>query len=94
MPELAPRRVFTKTIRGTIAVRKYVLLTTSDAAPFVLLTTDYSAGRKKAPLKVRALTAGTRDSAAMVIAGWLKKNAVSGWTEHGVERVTIVPEAA
>ncbi|CAK0742683.1 DNA ligase (ATP) [Gammaproteobacteria bacterium] len=76
------RKVWTKETKGLVAVRKYVLIETDQAAndypPFVLFSTDYSPGRAE-PLQTTLRTADTLSTAERQIAAWMADNIKKGW---------------
>lgn len=78
------RKVWTKTTKGKLAVRKYVLLETqreNQGYPkFVLFSTDFSPSRAE-PLKTALKTADSRELADAQIEAWIKANIKKGWAE-------------
>ena len=83
--EIVERGVYVKETKGKKAVRKYVLIKTNkedvaDFTPFVLYTTDFSAGRAE-PLKTGITVAGDREHADAQIESWKAENIKRGWNE-------------
>lgn len=80
--EIVDRKVWVKTTKGKLSVRKYVLIDTkrmSEGYPkFVLFSTDYSAGRAE-PLKTTLRTANTQNKADEQIEAWIASNIKKGW---------------
>jgi hypothetical protein len=78
------RKVWTKETKGLTAVRKYVLIQTSEPGPdfpaLVLFSTDYSPGRAE-PLQTGLRSADTRATADRQIAEWIADNIKKGWNE-------------
>ncbi len=89
--EVIRRAVFTKTTKGKIAVRKYLIVEThkgdlGDYAPFLVYFTDYSIGRKE-PLKTALRTASTLENAEAHVTEWMAKNIKRGWGEIEPARI-------
>lgn len=84
--ELLVRRVWTKTTKGKVAVRKFVLFATHKAEaddrypPFVIFSTDYSPSRKD-PLQTGVRVASTRERADAQVEAWIASNVKRGWSE-------------
>lgn len=82
--EILRREVYTKTVKGAVAVRKLVLWKTNkrEVDPsfpaYVVHFTDYSAGRKD-PLKREVRLAPTEELATSIAEGMLAKNVKKGW---------------
>jgi hypothetical protein len=82
--EVLRREVYTKTTKGALAVRKFVLWAThkQDAnagyPAFVVQFTDYSPGRKD-PLKREVRLAPSFEAAEALIEGMVQKNIKRGW---------------
>lgn len=83
------RRVWTKTTKDKVAVRKLLLWQSNkhqldDSWPaFVVHGTDYSAGRAT-PLDREVRTAPTRELADAIAERWIEENVKKGWVEVGV----------
>lgn len=90
--EVLSRRVFSKTSRGNLMVRKYVAVKTNKEeveplyAPYVVHFTDYSSGRKDA-LTTSLRVAGSMEGLEKHIEEWMEKNIKRGWNEVRVEEV-------
>ncbi len=86
--ETLSRRVWTRTIDGRRAVRKYVALATHKHAadpshpPFVVHFSDFSPGRKT-PLKTSLRVASSPGRLNALIAKWLQSNINQHWQEVG-----------
>ncbi|MFT7582545.1 MAG: hypothetical protein ACI9MR_004227, partial [Myxococcota bacterium] len=86
--QVVTRRVFTKTAKGKVAVRKIVAIATHKAEvdprfpPYVLHMTDFSAGRKQ-PLQTNLRVASDETHIERLIAAWIEKNIKRGWSEVG-----------
>lgn len=82
--EIIDRKVWTKTTKGKVAVRKYVLLDTQRSEQgfpaFVLFSTDFSPNRAE-PLKTAIKTASTKEQAEAQIEAWVTANIKKGWAE-------------
>ena len=83
--EIVERAVWVKETKGKKAVRKYTLIKTnkeehSDISPFVLYSTDFSAGRAE-PLKTTLNIASTKELADKQIESWKTANIKKGWKE-------------
>lgn len=99
--EVVRRCVFTKTTKGVVAVRKYLVIETHKGeegsyAPFLVYFTDYSPGRKD-PLQTTLRTASTMAHAEAIVVEWLEENVKRGWGEVEAARVGVPvepPEAA
>lgn len=99
--EVVRRCVFTKTTKGVMAVRKYLVIETHKGeegsyAPYLVYFTDYSPGRKE-PLQTALRTASTMAAAEAHVVEWLDKNIKRGWGEAVEARVgepVEPPEAA
>ncbi len=79
--EVMRREVYTKEIKGAIAVRKLVVgrrPATAGAFPFVIFWTDFSAGRKT-PLEVSTLFAHTESRAEALARKLLEENITKGF---------------
>lgn len=80
------RAVYTKELKGLVAVRKYVLVQTNkparDYPPLVLFQTDFSPGRAE-PLQTALRTADTLATAEPQISEWLEENIKKGWSLAG-----------
>ncbi|MBN2498818.1 MAG: ATP-dependent DNA ligase [Deltaproteobacteria bacterium] len=84
--EIVERRVYTKTTKGQMAVRKLVMWKTGketldDRYPaFVVHFTDYSPGRKE-PLKREVRLAPDRETAGAIAEAMIEENIKRGWKE-------------
>lgn len=79
--EVMRREVYTKEIKGAIAVRKLVVgrrPATAGAFPFVIFWTDFSAGRKT-PLEVSTLFAHSESRAEALARKLLEENITKGF---------------
>ena len=89
--EIVRRCVFTKTTKGLVAVRKYLVIDTHKGEegswpPYLVYFTDYSPGRKDA-LQTTLRTAASMASAEAHVVEWLDKNVKRGWGEVESARV-------
>jgi hypothetical protein len=79
--EVVRREVYTKEIKGAVAVRKLVVgkrPATAGAFPFVVFWTDFSAGRKT-PLEVTTLFAHTEARAEALVKKLIEENITKGF---------------
>ena len=79
--EVMRREVYTKEIKGAIAVRKLVVgrrSATAGAFPYVIFWTDFSAGRKT-PLEVTTLFAHSETRAEALVKKLLEENITKGF---------------
>jgi hypothetical protein len=79
--EVLRREVYTKEIKGALAVRKLVVgkrSTTAGAFPYVIFWTDFSAGRKT-PLEVTTLFAHTETRAEALVKNLIEENVTKGF---------------
>ena len=79
--EVMRREVYTKEVKGALAVRKLVVgrrATTAGAFPYVVFWTDYSAGRKT-PLEVTTLFAHTETRAEALVRRLIEENITKGF---------------
>jgi hypothetical protein len=79
--ELIRREVYTKEIKGALAVRKLVVgrrPATAGAFPYVVFWTDFSAGRKT-PLEVTTLFAHTETRAEALVNKLIAENVTKGF---------------
>jgi hypothetical protein len=103
--EIVRREVYTKEIKGAIAVRKLVVgrrPSTAGAFPYVIFWTDFSAGRKT-PLEVSTLFAHTEARAEALVQKLLAENITKGFeltdgskpavTEPAAEPASLPPAA-
>jgi hypothetical protein len=83
---IVAREVFTKVAKGATAVRKFVALKTNKEqsglyAPYVVLYTDYSGGRKT-PLEQELFLCGTEKEALAKVAALKEENIKKVWEAH------------
>ncbi len=86
--EVMRREVYTKEVKGALAVRKLVLgrrPATAGAFPFVVFWTDYSAGRKT-PLEVTTLFAHTETRAEALVKKLIEENVTKGFDLVGAPK--------
>ena len=79
--EVIRREVYTKEVKGALAVRKLVLSrrpATAGAFPYVVFWTDFSAGRKT-PLEVTTLFAHTETRAEALVKKLIEENVTKGF---------------
>jgi len=79
--EVVRREIYTKEVKGALAVRKLVVgrrPATAGAFPCVIFWTDYSAGRKT-PLEVTTLFAHTEARAEALVKRLLEENVTKGF---------------
>jgi hypothetical protein len=91
--EVVRREVYTKEIKGALAVRKLVVsrrAATAGAFPFVLFWTDFSAGRKN-PLEVTTLFAHSEARAEALAKKLLEENITKGFerADSGAASVSV-----
>jgi hypothetical protein len=84
---LVKRMVWTKDVKGELAVRKFVLLKNDhghgrEYAPWTVFFTDFSPGRAD-PLQTTLRTASTQQAAEAIIEAWKLDNVKKGWNEAG-----------
>jgi hypothetical protein len=85
--EILTRRVWTKTTKGKVAVRKLLMWKTNksgidpDFPAYVVHWTDYSAGRGT-PLEREVRTAPTAELAETIAAKLIEENVKKGWEER------------
>ena len=95
--ELVRREVYTKEIKGALAVRKLVVgrrPATAGAFPYVIFWTDYSAGRKT-PLEVTTIFAHTETRADALVKKLLEENVTKGFERaDGPKPVMAAPVAS
>ena len=94
--EVARREVYTKEIKGALAVRKLVVgrrPATAGAFPFVIFWTDYSAGRKT-PLEITTLFAHTETRAEALAKRLLEENVTKGFERADGPRAAPAPAAS
>lgn len=81
-PAAPPQRVRRAAwVKGTTAVRKYVVLATQapgELPPLLVSFTDYSADRAE-PLKTTLRTASTLEHAEQQVDSWQEENVKRGW---------------
>lgn len=86
--EILRREVYTKEIKGALAVRKLVVgkrPTTAGAFPYVVFWTDYSAGRKT-PLEVTSLFAHSESRAEALVKKLIEENITKGFDLVGAPK--------
>lgn len=83
---LLKREVWSKELKGQVAVRKYALIQTNkpgrDHPPLVLFFTDFSPGRAE-PLQTTLRSAAEPAAANAQIAAWIEENIKKGWNPAG-----------
>jgi hypothetical protein len=90
--EVMRREVYTKEIKGALAVRKLVVSrrpATAGAFPYVIFWTDFSAGRK-APLEVTTLFAHTEARAEALAQKLIAENITKGFDRAGASIAAAV----
>jgi hypothetical protein len=83
--EVVRREVYTKEVKGAIAVRKLVVgqrPSTAGAFPYVVFWTDFSAGRKT-PLEVTTLFAHTESRLEALVQKLIEENVTKGFVRAG-----------
>jgi hypothetical protein len=92
--EVVRREVYTKEIKGALAVRKLVVGRrpgTAGAFPYVVFWTDFSAGRKT-PLEVTTLFAHTEGRAEALVNKLIAENVTKGFARaDGPQPVSVAP---
>ena len=86
--EVLRREVYTKEVKGALAVRKLVVSrrpATAGAFPYVVFWTDFSAGRKT-PLEVTTLFAHTESRAEALVKKLIEENVTKGFNLHGAPK--------
>lgn len=86
--EVMRREVYTKEVKGALAVRKLVVgrrPATAGAFPYVIFWTDFSAGRKT-PLEVTTLFAHTETRAEALVKKLIEENITKGFDLHGAAK--------
>ncbi|TNF31933.1 MAG: hypothetical protein EP329_11615 [Deltaproteobacteria bacterium] len=84
--EVVYRRVWTKTTKGKVSVRKAIVVATRKAEndrrwpPYVAFFTDFSGGRKE-PLQTSLRVASTEARALAAVEAWIADNVKRGWSE-------------
>ncbi len=95
--EVVRREVYTKEVKGAVAVRKLVVgrrPSTAGAFPYVVFWTDFSAGRKT-PLEVTTLFAHTETRAEALVSKLIEENVTKGFVRtDGPKPVVAAPAAA
>ena len=94
--EVVRREVYTKEIKGAVAVRKLVVgrrRVTAGAFPYVVFWTDFSAGRKT-PLEVTTLFAHTETRAEALVKKLIEENVTKGFNLVGAPPPAPAPAAA
>ncbi|MGB0579522.1 MAG: hypothetical protein ACPGVU_07455 [Limisphaerales bacterium] len=76
------RHVYTKTTKGKVALRKFLLVETDgiNRFPYVIVYTDISLGRKK-PIDHTIKVAKQREQADALLEALLADNVKKGWEE-------------
>lgn len=88
--EVMRREVYTKEVKGALAVRKLVVgkrPATAGAFPYVVFWTDFSAGRKT-PLEVTTLFAHTESRAEALVRKLIEENVTKGFDLVGAPKPT------
>lgn len=91
--EVMRREVYTKEVKGALAVRKLVVgrrPTTAGAFPYVIFWTDFSAGRKT-PLEVTTLFAHTETRAEALVKKLIEGNVTKGFEMVGAAKPAAAP---
>jgi hypothetical protein len=91
--EVVRREVYTKEVKGAIAVRKLVVgrrPSTAGAFPYVIFWTDFSAGRKT-PLEVTTLFAHTETRAEALARKLIEENVTKGFERAGAPKALAAP---
>lgn len=91
--EIVRREVYTKEVKGALAVRKLVVSrrpTTAGAFPYVIFWTDFSAGRKT-PLEVTTLFAHTETRAEALVKKLIEENVTKGFDLVGAAKPAAAP---
>lgn len=86
--EIVRREVYTKEVKGAIAVRKLLVgrrPATAGAFPYVVFWTDFSAGRKT-PLEVTTLFAHTESRAEALVKKLLEENITKGFERNDLPK--------
>lgn len=94
--EVIRREVYTKEVKGAVAVRKLVVSrrpATAGAFPFVIFWTDFSAGRKT-PLEVTTLYAHTEARAEALAQKLIAENITKGFDRLGAPKAVAVSAGA
>ena len=92
--EVVRREVYTKEIKGAVAVRKLVVgrrPATAGAFPYVVFWTDFSAGRKT-PLEVTTLFAHTESRAEALVKKLLEENITKGFARTDGPNAAEAPQ--
>jgi ATP dependent DNA ligase C terminal region len=91
--EVMRREVYTKEVKGALAVRKLVVgrrPATAGAFPYVIFWTDFSSGRKT-PLEVTTLFAHTETRAQALVKKLIEENVTKGFDLHGAPKPVASP---
>ncbi len=94
--EVMRREVYTKEVKGALAVRKLVVgrrPATAGAFPYVVFWTDFSAGRKT-PLEVTTLFAHTETRAEALVRKLIEENVTKGFDLVGAPKPAVAEPAA
>jgi ATP dependent DNA ligase C terminal region len=91
--EIVRREVYSKEVKGALAVRKLVVgrrPATAGAFPYVIFWTDFSAGRKT-PLEVTTLFAHTETRAEALVKKLIEENVTKGFDLVGAPKPPAAP---
>ena len=91
--EVVRREVYTKEVKGAVAVRKLVVgrrPATAGAFPYVIFWTDFSAGRKT-PLAVTTMFAHTETRAEALVKKLIEENVTKGFDLAGAPKPPAAP---
>ena len=94
--EIVRREVYTKEVKGALAVRKLIVSrrpATAGAFPYVIFWTDFSASRKT-PLEVTTLFAHTETRAEALVKKLIEENVTKGFDLHGAPKPVTAPAPA
>jgi hypothetical protein len=81
--EVVGREIYTKSSKGSTAIRKFIILKTNkehtgEFSPFAVVYTDFSAGRKS-PLEQEIYLCQTENEASQKVAELKEENIKKGW---------------
>jgi hypothetical protein len=91
--EVMRREVYSKEVKGALAVRKLVVgrrPATAGAFPYVVFWTDFSAGRKT-PLEVTTLFAHSESRAEALVKKLVEENVTKGFELAGAPKPVAAP---